>query len=109
MKTKHPMEDEELNLVTLAQEYADEDRAIALLESMRWPDGAKCPHCAAQKSDCGDVYRLRPKPDRRRPGRKGLWKCAACRKQFTVRVGTIFGEIISPLERVNRLLNKGSF
>lgn len=31
MKSNQPMDDEELNLVTLAQEYADEDRAIALL------------------------------------------------------------------------------
>jgi hypothetical protein len=29
---------EELNLITLAQEYADEDKARQLLESMLWPD-----------------------------------------------------------------------
>ena len=29
---------EELNLVTLAQQYSDEDKARQLLESMLWPD-----------------------------------------------------------------------
>jgi transposase-like protein len=76
---------DELNLVTLAREYADEDKARGLLESLRWPNGPVCPHCQATK-----VYRLTPKATSKSPGRKGLLKCAACRKQFTVRVGTIF-------------------
>ena len=55
------------------------------MESVRWPNGAACPHWGSVK-----VYRLEPKPDSKRPGRKGLWKCGDCRKQFTVTVGTIF-------------------
>lgn len=35
---------EELNLVTLAKEYADEDKARQLLESLLWPNGPVCPH-----------------------------------------------------------------
>ena len=38
-KTK---EKDEFNLITLAQEYADEDKARGLLESLLWPDGAVC-------------------------------------------------------------------
>jgi hypothetical protein len=38
-------EKDELNLITLAQEYSDEDQARGLLESLLWPDGAICPHC----------------------------------------------------------------
>lgn len=38
-------EKDELNLATLAQEYADEDKARGLLESLLWPDGPVCPHC----------------------------------------------------------------
>src|ERR1700690_2744672 len=34
-----------LTLISLAQEYADEDKARGLLESMRWPKGPVCPHC----------------------------------------------------------------
>jgi hypothetical protein len=33
---------------------------------------------------------LTPKAGSARPGRKGLLKCRACRKQFTVTVGTVF-------------------
>jgi transposase-like protein len=98
-KDNQPPDEEEINLFTLAQEYADEDRAIGLLESMRWPDGVACPHCAAQKSECKDVYRLRPREGSKRPGRKGLWKCAACRKQFTVKVGTVFEASHIPISK----------
>jgi hypothetical protein len=33
-------EKDELNLITLAQEYADEDKARGLLESLLWPNVA---------------------------------------------------------------------
>jgi len=36
---------DDLNLISLAQEYADEDKARELLERLRWPNGAICPHC----------------------------------------------------------------
>ena len=52
---------------------------------MRWPNGVACAHCGDVK-----VYRLEPKVTSKSPGRKGLWKCGDCRKQFTVTVGTIF-------------------
>jgi transposase-like protein len=84
---------DELNLIELAQQYSDEDKARALLESLRWPKGAYCPHCK-----CDDVYKLTPKPKpapksdapKPRKVRQGLYCCAACRKQFTVTVGTVF-------------------
>ena len=74
-----------LNLVSIAQKYSDEDAARELLESLRWPDGPVCPHCKAK-----EVYRLTPKADSKRPARKGLLKCKACCKQFSVTVGTVF-------------------
>ena len=74
-----------INLIELAQRYSDEDAARELLESIRWPNGTACPHCGSVKG-----YRLEPKATSKRPGRKGLWKCGDCRKQFTVTVGTIF-------------------
>ena len=75
----------DINIVELAQRFSDEDKARELLESVRWPTGAACLHCGSVK-----VYRLESKPGSKRPGRKGLWKCGDCRKQFTVTVGTIF-------------------
>ena len=84
----------ELNLVKLAQRFSDEDKSRELLESIRWPNGAIYPHCESSK-----VYRLEPKPDSKRPGRKGLWKCGDCRKQFTVTVNTIFEGPHLPLNK----------
>jgi transposase-like protein len=78
---------DDLNLISLAKEYSDEDKAIALFESMRWPGGkAICPHC---KHD--ETYKLNSKPGTmgRNKIRKGVYCCAACRKTFTAKVGTV--------------------
>ena len=40
-------EKDELNLITLAQQYSDDDKARELLESLLWLHGAYCPHCKA--------------------------------------------------------------
>ena len=79
---------DELNLITLAQEYSDEDKARGLLESLLWPDGPVCPHCKNHKEKA--IYRLQSKDGSKTKVRKGLYKCGACRKPFTVTVGTIF-------------------
>lgn len=62
-----------------------EEEARELLESIRWPDGAICPHCGND-----EVYKLTPKGDTKTKVRPGVHKCKSCRKQFTVTVGTIF-------------------
>lgn len=79
------LDPDDLNLITLAREYSDNDKARDLLESLRWPKGAICPHCKA-----AEVYKLTAKPGSKSPVRKGVYKCAQCRKQFTVTVGTVF-------------------
>jgi hypothetical protein len=33
------------NLSSLGKHFSDEDSARDLLESLRWPNGATCPHC----------------------------------------------------------------
>lgn len=66
-----------------------------------WADGPTCPHCG----NCDKVYALkgvRSKPSKKNPEgieRHGLKKCAECRKQFTVRIGTIFEESHIPLHK----------
>lgn len=62
-----------------------EDQARDMLESIRWPDGAVCPHC-----NSAEAYKLTGKAESKNAVRKGVYKCKACRKQFTVTVGTIF-------------------
>src|ERR1041385_5328663 len=97
MKRKQSEEKDDLNLFTLAQEYADEDKARALLESLLWPDGPTCPHCKANGSECKDVYKITP--DAKSKTRKGVYCCAACRKQFTVTVGTVFESSHVPITK----------
>lgn len=79
------MEKQDFNLTELLNKYNNEDKVRELLERLRWPEGLVCPHCESK-----EAYRLTPKPDSKRPVRKGVLKCKKCRKQFTVTVGTIF-------------------
>ncbi len=85
--------------VLSAKYMHDEAAAFAHVEAMLWADGPVCPHCGVVDS----AYRLtgvRTKPSKKNPEgkeRHGLWKCRECRKQFTVRKGTIFEESHLPL------------
>jgi transposase-like protein len=85
---------ENLDIERIRQKYSNEDKAREFVESLRWPNGPICPHCESTK-----VYRLTPKPTSKSPGRKGLLKCGSCRKQFTVKVGTIFEDSRIPLSK----------
>lgn len=80
---------DDLNLISLAQEYSDEDKARELLERLRWPHGAICPHCKNDGKEKPNS-KLTPKVPGKTAVRKGVYFCGACRKQFTVTVGTVF-------------------
>ena len=54
------------------------------LEHIRWPDGPVCPKCGAR-----EPYRITRK-SRTKNKIRSLYKCRACKRQFTVTVGTIF-------------------
>jgi len=84
-----------MNLVDLAQHFSDEDKAREFLEKQRWPEGPVCPHCGL----VGEAYKLTPRPGTKTHVRKGVWKCASCRKEFTVTVGTIFEDSHIPLHK----------
>lgn len=68
--------------------FNNEDAAFAYVESRLWPHGAVCPHCGETER----VSRMGGNATR-----KGLHKCYQCRKQFTVRQGTIFESSHLPL------------
>ncbi len=85
---------ETIDLTTLAKHFSDEDNARELLERLRWPDGVACPHC-----DAFGAYKIEAKKSSKSGARKGLWKCANCREQFTVTVGTIFEASRIPLSK----------
>jgi transposase-like protein len=58
------------------QLFTDEQVCIDAVASLRWPDGPKCPRCSTK-----EPYYL---------ASQKRWKCRSCRKQFSVKVGTIF-------------------
>jgi transposase-like protein len=94
------MDTDHLTLSSIAKQYSDEEAAWLFLEEMRWQDGPVCPHCGA----VDDAYYLTPKSGARstRTGKvsyRRLWKCAACRQQFSVLVGTIFEDSKIPISK----------
>ena len=74
----------ESNLIELSSRFADEEKAIDLIEEVRWADGRICSHCGHGKSWLIATNSTNKKSKRR------SYKCASCRKKFSVTVGTIF-------------------
>jgi transposase-like protein len=87
------MATETLDLSKLAKYFSDEDAARTLLEDMRWGGNPTCPHCGGLSP-----YTLTPRKAGAKT-RKGLYKCRACRKQFTVTVKTVFEDSRIPLSK----------
>jgi len=78
----------------LAKKYfQDEGAAFKHLESILWPNGPTCPHCG--NADAKRITRLEGKATR-----IGVHKCNECRKQFTVKVGTVFESAHIPLHKM---------
>jgi transposase-like protein len=79
--------------------FHDEAAAFAHVEALLWADGRACPHCGVVDNSY-PLKGVRSKASKKNPTgveRNGLYKCGACRKQFTVRIGTIFEESHLPL------------
>jgi len=73
-----------------ADHFHNEDAAFDYVEAQLWPNGPTCPHCG--NADEAKIGRLTGKSSR-----PGLRKCYACRKTFTVRIGSIFEDSHFPL------------
>jgi transposase-like protein len=80
--------------ILTADYFHDAEKAREYLEQKRWSNGIVCPHCGLLES-----YRLEARADSKSPVRNGVYKCKACRKQFTVTVGTIFEDSHIPLNK----------
>jgi transposase-like protein len=78
--------------------FHDEKAAFAYLEKVLWNQSVICPHCGCIDS----ARRLQGVKGKNGKVRNGLWKCYAkeCRKQFTVRVGTVFESAHIPLPKM---------
>lgn len=75
--------------VTLTQAiayFADMDRAFDYAKFLRWPDGKViCPRC---ESESNSFVKTRK-----------IWFCNGCKKQFTIKVGTIFEDSALGLDK----------
>lgn len=57
--------------------FADKDTSLQFMVNLRWADGkAICPRCESVETSFLSTRRI--------------WKCKGCKKQFSVKVGTIF-------------------
>jgi transposase-like protein len=74
--------------VLSAPQFQNEAAAFAYVEARLWPNGPVCRHCGETER----VGRLQGKTTR-----PSLYKCYACRKPFTVRMGTVFESSHLPL------------
>lgn len=91
-----------MNLSDLARDFPTEEACEDFLASQRWPDGVRCIRCGSDRIS----RTIRKEKIYERQGRKPrvvpaarLYDCAACRKQFTVRNGTLFGDTHIPLKK----------
>lgn len=91
---------ERISVIGLADRMETEAEAYRFLEELRWGDSPVCAHCGSDR-----VFFLRPANGVSRKTRTGaatqrrLWKCSACRKQFSVLTGTIFHGTKIPLRK----------
>jgi len=70
--------------------FHDEAKARAWLEARLWPAGPVCPHCGV----IDQATALKGKSHR-----AGLYQCNACRKPFSVTVGTLYERSHVPLHK----------
>jgi transposase-like protein len=74
--------DEPRSLIEAVRYFSDQDRCFDFVSNLRWSDGVvTCPRCGGTEHSFLTTRRI--------------WKCKGCRKQFSLKVGTIFED--SPL------------
>lgn len=76
------MEQYPKNLAELEYQFATEEACTRYLFQLRWPNGFVCPRCGGTKAWTT---------------KRGLYTCAGCQYQLSVRAGTIFERSRLPL------------
>lgn len=74
-----------ISIFQLSEMFPNAEAARAYIEARRWPQGTICPAC-------GEAKRITTRKD-------GFYRCNACKKDFTVRTGTIFERSHIPLHK----------
>jgi len=70
--------------------FHDEAKARHWLEARVWPNGPVCPHCKAEN---------RATLMKGKSTRPGVYQCNACRKPFSITVGTLYERSKIPLNK----------
>jgi transposase-like protein len=68
--------------------FSDEQACIDALASLRWPDGPRCPDCSREHGS--NPYYIKTQK---------RWKCRWCRRQFSVKVESVFEDSAIPLTK----------
>jgi transposase-like protein len=66
------------SLIEAIRYFSDLDVCTDYVAKLRWPQGPVCPRCGGMEYSYLTTRRV--------------WKCKACKKQYSVKVGTIFEE-----------------
>lgn len=74
-----------LSLPAFLSRYGTERQCEQAMEAARWPDGFVCPHCAGSRHS--KFYR----------NDTAYWQCSACRRQTSLRAGTVFDQSKLPM------------
>jgi transposase-like protein len=74
------------SLLSAVRYFSCPENCHNFLVSLRWPNGVECPHCGSQK-----VGKF--------SGKRRVSNCKNCKKQFTVKVGTIFEDSALGLDK----------
>ena len=77
-----------MNLITIFNQFPDQQSCINHLEAIRWPEQAFCPLCGSD--------RVARKVEE---GRQGRWNCHKCKSSFNVLSGTVFQKTKIPLQK----------
>ena len=78
------------SLIEFGKTFDTEEKAIAHLAAMRWPDGVRCVKCNGTRISEFDTTGKTGKP-------RHLYECMDCKYQFSVTVGTVFHNSHVPL------------
>jgi len=83
-------------LLEVIRVFSDEQVAFEAMRDRRWPDGVSCPLCGCDK------VRYMQTQQKNKSGStttRRVWNCNGCRKQFTVKTGTIFEDSPIPFSK----------
>jgi transposase-like protein len=84
-----------MNLIDVTEQFKSDDDCLAYLETMRWPDGIRCPVCG--NDQISKITRKTASKNKR----TRIYQCleATCKSQFSATSGTIFNDSHLPLTK----------